>query len=140
VAHRVFRTFPTHDELADRIESFVAYLARGEHGRALSLCPIENLAAYEYENEELELAVAERCLSAARGGVARWVSVLGRLDRASVTLTRGDGEVIVHGVFRSRVPPIVARFVMTESRAEATHLGPSLPSGRWSMWFVGFAG
>jgi hypothetical protein len=131
VAHRVFRGFPSSDQIGDRIEAFVAFLAQGQYARALTLCPIENLAHQEYAEAELESHLARRCLSTDQSDVAVWASRLGRLDRSSITLTRGAEEVPVQALFRGQAPAFVASFLMTES--------PNPPSDRWSMWFERFA-
>src|SRR5262245_36617250 len=130
MAHRVFRGFPSSDEVGDRIEAFVAFLAQGEYARALRLCPIENLDHQDYAESELESHLARRCLSTDQSDVAIWASRLGRLDRSSITLTRGAEEVPVTALFRDQAHAFVANFLMTES--------PNPPSDRWSMWFERF--
>lgn len=129
MAHRVFRSFPSPDEIANRIDEFLARLSRGETSLALSLCPIEGLARSDRTDGELAEAVRDRCFGGLKNdsNVADWIAGLGHVARrAGLSLFRGDDEVVVRVPLDGRTD-VAARFVLTESDGD-----------RWTLWFDRF--
>lgn len=112
MVHRVFRSPPTREEVAERIDAFIALLREGVYWRALIQCPIEGLDTH-VPAEELRDAIAARCPARARADLAGWIAALDR--RSGLELARGadDSEVLVRASFGATL----ARFVLTDGRA-----------------------
>ncbi len=55
MAHRVFRSFPSEDELRKRIASFVARVVRGQDGLALVECPVYGQGSLLSPGEDVAL-------------------------------------------------------------------------------------
>jgi hypothetical protein len=122
MAARGFRGFPSHDELADRIEMFMLALQRGHYQTALTLCPIETIQHAVADDDELEAQLNQRC----NGNAKSLAAQLGKVRHEVEVSPRWDAH---HG----NAFDIVARHA--DSGVTGFVLASSHGDDRWVLWF-----
>ncbi|MCH9685596.1 MAG: hypothetical protein K0V04_29465 [Deltaproteobacteria bacterium] len=126
MAHRVFRGFPSRDDLAERIDTFVARLQHSRYRTALVLCPVTSLDTAFADDDEVADELHRRCTADAQALAMR----LGKVKRDVDVQPRHDAH---HGDAYA----VVARYAC--GGIGRFTLASTNDDDRWTLWLESFS-